>query len=100
MRSLCAEAPNLIEGRFQAIEHFVEQPREIGNFVTHVRDRYALAEIVGANPIGRFLDNSHRPQRDLAEDESHHDACNQAQLHQHEADLSVAVHHLLNQRLR
>src|ERR1700730_12233320 len=58
VRRLRGEAANLLERRFQAIEHLVQQQGQFGDLVADLRHRNPLAEIVGTDMAPRL---SHTP---------------------------------------
>ena len=93
MRRLGAEAPHLVEGGLEPVEHLVEQPREVGNLILHRGDGDAFAEIVRADVAGRFLDEPHRAQRHAAEPEADAPAGDDHHHGQPGKDLDVALHH-------
>ncbi len=60
VRRLGGEAANLLERRFQAIEHLVQEQRKFGDLIANLRYGDSLAEVVGTNVARRLANCPYR----------------------------------------
>ena len=100
VRGVRGEAPDLVEGSLEAVEHLVEQAREVRDLVLHGLDGDAFPQVVGADPVRGRPDRAHRAQYQAAQPEPDGDAHEQHDDEQRRAHLHIARHHVVDGRER
>ena len=88
------EAANLLERSLQAIEHEIQQQRQIGNLIAYVCDRNTFAQIVGADAARGFANQAHRAHGEAAQAKTDCNAHRHHSRQEPDADTAVGAHGL------
>ena len=92
VRGFRRESPDLIECRFQSIEHLIQELRELGYFIADRSDRNTLAQVVRTDVVRRLADQAHGTHCQPAQAEADCDADGQHHGQHPYANFAVIMH--------